>query len=128
MQSLSDGYVHLRVRERRFVGTWIALKKVVKVSPRLFKISKNFILPLDHLLIDGQPNKFIAVEFNRRGVFQLIDKTVNSLARPIQYYEANTAELSDAHILALTKVITNNGGCKEYLSISYDTNMYRLQT
>lgn len=126
MQSLSNGYVHLRVRERRFVGTWTALKKVVVMGPRLFKLSKNFIVPLDHVLIEGQSNKFIAVEFNRRGEFQLIDKTVHSLSRPIQYYEANTAELSDEHIDALTKVITNNGCCQEHVSNNYDPNMYRL--
>ena len=126
MKSLSSGYVHLRVRERRFVGTWAALKNVIITGTSLFQPAKTFIVPLNHLLINGQPNRFTAVEFRRGGIFHLIDDTVHSLAKPIRYYRANTVELSDAHIEVLTKAIIQNGCCQEHWDKSHEANMYRL--
>lgn len=127
MKSLSSGYVHLRVRERRFVGTWETLKNVIVLGPGLFKPSKDFIVPLNHLLINGKPNRFSAVEFKRGGIFHLIDETVHLLAKPIRYYRANTSELSDAHIEVLTNAIMQNGCCKEHWDKSNEANMYRLK-
>ena len=126
MKSLSSGYVHLRVRERRFVGTWTALKNIISTGPSLFQPVKNFIVPLNHLLINGQPNRFRAVEFKRGGILHLVDDTVHLLAVPIRYYKANTAELSNAHIEMLTKALIDNGCCQECWDKNYEENMYRL--
>ncbi len=126
MKSLSSGYVHLRVRDRRFVGTWDALKNVITTAPSIFQPAKNFIVPLNHLLINGQPNRFAAVEFKRGGIFHLIDETLHSLAKPIRYYRANTVELSDAHIAILTNALIQNGCCQECWDKNHEANMYRL--
>ncbi len=126
MKSLSSGYVHLRVRERRFVGTWTALKNVIITGPSLFQPAKNFTVPLNHLLINGQPNRFAAVEFKRGGIFHLIDESVHVLAKPIRYYTAHTAELSDAHIEVLTRALIQNGCFQEHWDKSYVANLYRI--
>ena len=101
--------MHLRVRERRFIGTWTALKNVIVTGPSLFKPAKDFIIPLNHLFIDDLPNRFAAVEFKRGGIFHIIYEKNHLLAKPIRYYRAITAELSDAHLEVLTKALVQNG-------------------
>lgn len=125
MESSESDYVHLRVRERRFIGKWIALKNVIIANQSVFKSTQNFFVPLNHLLINGLPNKFLPVKFNREGVFQLINTENDVAVKPIRYYRALTAEMSDNHIDVLTEALIKNGCCQECEDKSYEVNIYR---
>jgi hypothetical protein len=121
-----SGYIYLRVRDKRFVGSLSAFTNIILPSWQLQKNIISFSIPVSHMVRNGIPNKFPPVIFTRQTIFQLIDQNDAVLRKPIRLYVAQTSELLDAHLELLTFVILNNGCCVECGTHGYELNKYRL--
>jgi hypothetical protein len=121
-----SGYATLRVRERRFLGTWSALQNIIVPTTILGKKTGGFTIPVNHILRDGIPNKFTAIEFKMIVTIQVIDTRIGVPARPIRIFEAQTAEMSDDNLALLFRAIIENGCCRENFTRSSQQFLYRL--
>ena len=126
MGTSHSDYVSLRVRERRYIGTWSALQNIIVHNGILRKRELTFTVPVKHVEIEGIPNKFSAVEFRQIAILSVIDTKLSTEERPIRAYEALTAEMSDNHIAVLHRALTDHGCCQAQPLCNYQLGLYRL--
>jgi hypothetical protein len=126
METPPSGYVTLRIRDRRYLGTWAALQNVIVPNRILRNVKAGFQIPVSHLIINGRPNRFPAVAFKRIASFCIIDTKLDIPAKPIRLFQAELTEISDNHLAALHSALIDHGCCHEQSGIEREQYFYHL--
>ncbi|MBY0538088.1 hypothetical protein K2P47_01670 [Patescibacteria group bacterium] len=130
MKSSTSGYVQLKIRGRRFVGTWVALSNIVIHTTILQDTNAGFSIPVNHILRDGVPNKFPVIKFKRKRTFHIVDTTLATPSKPIRLYEINEADdtnMSADHFELLLRALVEHGRCMERKECFHQPNFSRIR-
>ena len=126
METPSSGYVTLRIRNRRYLGTWAALQNIISPTQVLRSVNAVFQIHVNHLLIQGRPNRFSAVEFKRAASFCIIDTKLGIPVKPIRLFQAEQTEISDNHLAIRHSALIDHGCCHEQTGIESKQHFYHL--